>query len=37
VHSESWVVSSEVHLPDVKNDEAFLKALEPYKRQLLQP
>ena len=37
VHNELWVVFSEVHLPDVKNDEAFLKALEPYKRQLLQP
>jgi hypothetical protein len=37
VHKESWVVFSEVHLPDVNDDEAFLKALEPYKRQLLRP
>jgi hypothetical protein len=37
VHSESWVVFSEVQLPDVKNDKAFLKALDPYKRQLLRP
>ena len=36
VHNESWVVFSGVRLPDVKEDEAFLKALEPYKKQLLQ-
>ncbi len=36
VHNESWVVFSGVHLPELKNDEAFLKALEPYRKQLLQ-
>jgi hypothetical protein len=36
VHNESWVVFSGVRLPDMKDDKAFLKALEPYKEQLLQ-
>jgi len=35
VHQESWVVFSDVRLPEVKYDEAFLKALEPYGKQLL--
>jgi hypothetical protein len=35
VHNESWLVFSGVDLPDVKDGEAFLKAVEPYKRQLL--
>jgi hypothetical protein len=35
VHNESWVVFSKVYLPEVKDDEAFLKALEPYRNQLL--
>jgi hypothetical protein len=34
VHRESWVVFSGVSLPDVKDEEAFLKALEPYRKQL---
>jgi hypothetical protein len=37
VHNESWVVFSDVDLPDVKDDGAFLKALEPYSEQLLHP
>jgi hypothetical protein len=37
VHNESWVVFSDVDLPDVKDDGAFLKALEQYREQLLHP
>ena len=34
VHTESWVVFSGVSLPDAEDEEAFLKALEPYRRKL---
>ena len=34
VHNESWVVFSGVHLPDVEQGEAFLEAMEPYRKQL---
>lgn len=34
LHTESWVVFSGVRLPDVEDEEAFLKALEPYREQL---
>ena len=37
VHNESWIVFSEIQLPDLKDEGAFLKALEPYRQQLLQP
>lgn len=36
VHTESWVVFSGVRLPDAEDEEAFLKALEPYKKQLFK-
>jgi hypothetical protein len=35
IHNESWVVFSEVRLPDATDGEAFLEALEPYRKQLL--
>jgi hypothetical protein len=35
-HTESWVVFSNVSLPEVKDDQAFLAALEPYTAQLLR-
>jgi hypothetical protein len=35
-HRESWAVFSNVRLPEVKDEQAFLAALEPYKAQLLQ-
>jgi hypothetical protein len=34
VHNESWVVFSGVRFPDIEDEEAFLKALEPYREQL---
>jgi hypothetical protein len=36
LHGESWVVFSGVRLPDVEDEEAFLKALQPYREQLSQ-
>jgi hypothetical protein len=35
VHTESWVVFSGVTLPDPEDEEALLKALEPYRAKLL--
>jgi hypothetical protein len=35
-HTESWVVFSNVSLPEVRDDQAFLAALEPYTAQLLR-
>jgi hypothetical protein len=34
VHRESWLVFAGVRLPEVEDEEAFLKALEPYREQL---
>jgi hypothetical protein len=34
LHHESWVIFSDVHLPNIEDEEAFLKALEPYRKQL---
>jgi hypothetical protein len=36
VHTESWVVFSGVNLPDAEDDEALLRALEPYRAKLLE-
>ena len=34
VHTESWVVFAGVSLPDPEDEEALLKALEPYRAKL---
>jgi hypothetical protein len=34
LHRESWIVFSGVQLPEVKNEEAFLQALEPFRKKL---
>jgi hypothetical protein len=36
VHHESWVVFSGRRLPNIEDEEAFLKALQPYREQLSQ-
>jgi hypothetical protein len=36
-HWESWVVFSKVFLPDGQEEEGLLQAIEPYKKQLLEP
>jgi hypothetical protein len=33
-HTESWIVFSGVRLPRIEDEDAFLKALEPYRKQL---
>jgi hypothetical protein len=35
VHQESWAVFSKVLLPDGREEEELLQAIEPYKKQLL--
>jgi hypothetical protein len=34
VHQELWVVFSKVLLPDSREEEGLLHAMEPYKKQL---
>ena len=36
VHQESWVVFSNVVVPDVREEEQLLHAIEQYKKQLLR-
>jgi hypothetical protein len=35
IHNESWVVFSGVHLPGIEDGEAFLEAIEPFRKKLL--